>query len=242
MLPELSARSAYLELSDQIQNYGESGFYSEVSKYGEVELGIEAVVSFLIARPAMLVADKHTGADYITQLLIGEVREVIKANKEEPKENYLSELGDVGFFAIVHRLLNWEEMSPLEQKKLIAVVEWAAKAAEMEGTTLPALVARVAKDKNPVNHRSELYQIVEEESVGLVVLRTPQVIKLGRVLRDKLNGELKGVYDVRLVLAQHWLNTLTSVDVVSVNQIEELFFWLNLDLLEYVEKERGVSN
>ena len=106
----------------------------------------------------------------------------------------------------------------------------------MEGTTLPALVSKVATEKNPINHRSELYQIQGEESVELVVMRTPQVIKLGRVLRDKLNGELKGVDDVRLVLAEHWLKTLTNVDSVSVNQIEELFFWLNLDILEYVEK------
>ena len=242
MLPELSARSAYLKLSDQIKNYGESSFDNEVSKYGEVGPGIEAVINFLIARPAMLVADKHTGTGYITQLLFGEVREVIQAKNEQTKEEYLTELGDVGFFAIVQGLLNWEEMNPQQQKKLMVVVEWAAKAAEMEGTTLPALVAHVAKDKNPVNHRSELYQIVEEESVGLVVLRTPQVIKLGRVLRDKLNGELKGVDDVRLVLAEHWLKTLTNVDSVSVNQIEELFFWLNLDLLEYAEKGRGVFN
>lgn len=178
----------------------------------------------------------------MSQLLIGEVREVIQAKKEQTKEEYLTELGDVGFFAIVQGLLNWEEMSPQQQKKLMIVVEWAAKAAELEGTTLPALVSKVATEKNPVKHRSELYQIQGEENVELVVMRTPQVIKLGRSLREELNGELKGVDDVRLVLAEHWLKTLTNVDRVSVNQIEELFFWLNLDILEYLEKGIGVSN
>ncbi len=242
MQSELSARSAYLELSNQILNYRESSFSAVLAQSGDFEPGIVEVINFLIERPGMLVFDKYGGMEGITQLLIGEVREVIKAKKEETDEAYLSELGDVGFFAIVQGLLNWEEMSDQERNKLMMVVNWATEAAAEAGTILPTLVALVAKEKNPVNHRSELYQIVEDESVDMVVERMPRVIKLGRALRDKLNGELKGVEDVRLVLAQHWLNTMTSEDPGSISQIEELFFWLNLDLLEYVEKGNDVSN
>jgi hypothetical protein len=194
ILPE-KAGEAYLQVLKTIEVPSETKFFQENEQWGYLEDGANAVVDFVIKRPALLILDSMS-VECVVNFADKEWYEAEVENNfpenDLPKKNKLEdELGDLGFFALLAGMLFWEEMKDEQKDFVVRALEWAEETAQVNGIELARVIERVATLKDPANYREEIYQIDSEENIRDIPERVENVRRIGRSIRNDLNGKWK---------------------------------------------------
>lgn len=234
MATEILAQDLYEVAVERLHGFSESSFLHDNPEFVELAEGFGHVVQFLIDRPAMLV-DDVTKPEKLMGFMLDEVREALKAEKEETRDAFVKELGDCGFFGLLVGGLFWDELGVVDRIAVVATLDWTKQKSKEHNVDLNDAITEVATVKNAANYRTELHQLIPGESVDAVRKRMPIIRTLHRDLREKLNGDWANAKNLLVSLALYWLNTLMSAEPETISRVEQLFELTQLDLLSYAE-------
>lgn len=234
MVAERLAKDVYDLAVERLDRFSESSFILDNPQFLELAEGFRHVVQFLKDRPAMLV-DDATKPNKLIGFMLDEVREADDAEKNETRDAYIKELGDCGFFGLLVGGLFWDELGHVDKTAVVVTLEYVKQKASEHKIDLNEAVVYVSDTKNAGNYRTELHQLIPDESVDSVRKRVPLIRTLHRDLREQLNGDWANSNNLLITLAHYWLDTLTQLDAVTVKKIEQLFELTQLDLLWYAE-------
>lgn len=227
VLPESASEAADF-LSRNLYGFREGAFLRENQKYEYLASGIEAIVEFLLNRPAMMVSDAQNRGG-ILAFVDKEWYEAQHAESNETSFDLFMELGDTVFFALLSGILHWDEIDTQQREFIKRAIDASVETANAHELDIVEAVKYVSQVKDPINYRREFYQLIDGEETRQVFDRVVPIGKLHRKIRDKLNGEWSGADDLLDALRLHYSTNDENKDL-SAFQIRVLFDLAGLDL------------